>query len=245
MDPPQPADCNREENRDLDFVQQRKENPMSITAKQIDADVQPSELIDVAVRNGRENDDIRELSRSFAIHETNVLACRPYDNESRAVVLLVTLDETKLQQVLDEAGLEYNPQPSVLIRSRYGLGFAARIGIYLQEAGIKILCSYASPSNRDTGCIVLKTTDDEAAVRLLKDCPWGTSIAQACFTHPRKLLAAQWVDPGDQERIAVTASDGATDAKLGVRVQAQSRSKGHRNVVQRRFDPTHFDMHVR
>ena len=217
---------------------------MSNKTRQIHADVQPTELVDVPVQNGRHQDDLGELFQSLAIHQTDVLACRPYNHRSQSVVLLVTLDETKLQQVLDEVGLEYNPEPSVLIRWRYGLGFAARIGTYLQDAGIKILCSYASPPDRDAGCIVLKTSDDEAALRLLKDCPWGMSIEQACSIHPRKLLAAQWPDPSHEEPTPAIASKEDPDATFEFRVEPQWRGKKQRNVLDRLFDPADFDMLV-
>jgi hypothetical protein len=159
-----------------------------------------------------------------------MLACRPYDNKKGAVVLLVTIDKAKTQQVLDEAGFEFNPDPVVLVASRYGLGFAARIGSYLQKAGIDILCSYASPSDSDTGYVVLTTTDDEAALRLLKDCPWGTSIMQSCSTHPRKLLAARSSEPNVQGRIASAIDEQRTATKSDARTHARSRDPSQRDV---------------
>jgi len=175
--------------------------------------------------------DLSDLLKTLAVGQADIFACRPYRHEKGAIVLFVSKDSAKTRQALEEAGFEHNAEPIVLVASQYGLGFAARIGMYLETAGIRLLCSYASPAGSDTGYIILKTTDDEAALRLLKDCPWGTSIMQTCSTHPRKLLAAQSSGPDGQGRVTIAAVKQRTTAKPDARAYARSSGPSRRDVA--------------
>jgi len=187
--------------------------------------------------------DLNELLKSLAVSQADIFACRPYHQEKGAIVLFVAEDNAKTQQALDEAGFEHNAEPIVLVASQYGLGFAAQIGMYLEAAGIRLLCSYASPASSDMGYIVLKTTDDEAALRLLKDCPWGTSIMQTCSTRPRKLLAARSSGPDGQGCVTIAVDNQRTTAKTDARTYARSRGPSRRGVRQAsQVDFTQFDM---
>lgn len=100
-----------------------------------------------------------------------VLAFCCYWDRNGAVVLLVTDNPPETERMLALAGFRYTTNSVVLIgpEERPGRpGIAVQMGVELEQAGIGVLYSYTYQSEGNRACVVLRTTNDDRAVHLLK-----------------------------------------------------------------------------
>jgi hypothetical protein len=163
-------------------VRKRKVNAMSKIGNEIEVDVRVGTEQEIAVDVSADDRSVSQLFATIAVSDTRVLASKHYNDGRVTMILLVSENAVETMRTLDSAGFEYESTPVVLVASRCGLGFAAQLGACLRGAAIGILYSYASQSASDTRYIVFKTTDDDQAVRVLKDCAWDTAILREAST---------------------------------------------------------------
>ena len=116
-----------------------------------------------------------DLTRSGA----SVLAsCSFWDNHG-AVVLLVPEKPEETSQVLKAAGFTCQAHSVVVLGPESSAGLAPLVVPELLAAGINVLYSYAARSDDHAGYVVLGTTDNDRAVRLLGVNSLVRSLARA------------------------------------------------------------------
>jgi len=123
--------------------------------------------VELAVRIGNRPGELARMLSQISETGTNILAFCAYSDRDEGVVLLVAADPDRTQQALRVAGYDCRRNPVVVVRAADRVGAAAAIGHHLGNAGINILCSYASSTGANFYA-VFKTDNDDLAVEILR-----------------------------------------------------------------------------
>lgn len=100
--------------------------------------------------------------------EVLVHCCVP--TQSGALTLVVTDKPQQAKAELEQAGLECQTSPVVLVSAPHQTALAAQLGQHLTAAQIGIRYCYAAWFGATQARVVFKTTDDDHAIRVLQDC---------------------------------------------------------------------------
>lgn len=122
--------------------------------------------VELAVRIGNRPGELARLLSRISAAGVNILAYCSYSDRDEGVVLLVTEDSERTRQALQKAGYHCKTDPVVVVRAPDRVGAAATIGHHLGNAGINILCSYASSTGAHFYA-VFKTDNDDLATQIL------------------------------------------------------------------------------
>ena len=123
---------------------------------------------EVVVHLNNEPTSVGEVMVAATAPHVDILASCFYWSRDGAVMRLVTEDPQKTAEALAAAGFSCATASVLLIGLQQQPGVAARIGIQLAAAGIAVRHSYVSWTEHNEAFAVLKTTDDDRALRLLQ-----------------------------------------------------------------------------
>jgi hypothetical protein len=126
--------------------------------------------IEIAVRAGEEVKDVSAVGTLGLCPDVDVLAMCSYCDQDGAVLLLVTTNALKTAFVLNAIGFQCNTSRVVLVGPLERTGVVPMIGAHLANAGIGVLCSYVSRTERGKHYLVVKTTENARAVCVLENC---------------------------------------------------------------------------
>jgi len=140
----------------------RTANKESTTNKEI------SRPIEIAVHLNGKPAAVGKVMVVATAPNVEILASCFYWGRNGAVVRLVTADPQKTAQALTSAGFQCQTDSVLLIGLQKKPGVAAQTGVQLAVAGIDMLYSYVSWSERNQAFAVFKTADDDRALRVLQ-----------------------------------------------------------------------------
>ena len=126
-------------------------------------------VVELIVRVSKGSGGVSQVLGAIAAKRTRVLAHCSYADCFGTTVLLAAEDETLARLALTASGWRYKTEPVVLVQASRQPGVVAQLGFSLAGAGIWIIYSYASAGEGAETFAVFKTTDDEQAVRVLRD----------------------------------------------------------------------------
>ncbi|HUI05996.1 MAG TPA: hypothetical protein VL486_03210 [Verrucomicrobiae bacterium] len=126
------------------------------------------EQIEIIVRLNSEAASVSRVMVAATTPNVEILACCFSWQGDGAVVRLVTEAPERTVQALVHDGFECETETILLIGPLKRPGATARIGNRLAAAGIGILHSYVSWSERTEAFAIFKTTDENRALRVLR-----------------------------------------------------------------------------
>jgi hypothetical protein len=97
----------------------------------------------------------------------NVSAFCAYVEQDKGVFRLISENNAKVEKVLKAAGYETRSSEVVGVQTESKVGTGAEIGKKLGNAGIDIQHSYATSAAKGESVIILKTADNDKAVKVL------------------------------------------------------------------------------
>lgn len=113
---------------------------------------------------------LAHMAGLLAEANVNILALSVHDTVDNAVVRLVLDNPTKATLLLEQEELYITEQDVVILAVDNEPGILAKIAQKLGHADINIQYAYCTAApNQQTGCIVIKTDQPEAAMECLRD----------------------------------------------------------------------------
>ncbi|MBI1977631.1 MAG: ACT domain-containing protein [Candidatus Omnitrophica bacterium] len=117
---------------------------------------------------------LAHMAGFLAEANVNILALSVHDTVDNAVVRLVLDNPTKATLLLEQEELYIMEQDVVILAVDNEPGILAKIAQKLGHADINIQYAYCTAApNQQTGCIVIKTDQPEAAMECLRDLELG------------------------------------------------------------------------
>jgi hypothetical protein len=126
--------------------------------------------IEIAIRVREEAEDVSAVGIIGLCPDVDVLAMDSHCDQDGVVLLLVTTNAFKTAFVLNAVGFQCEASQIVLVGPLERMGMASMIGAHLANAGIGVQYSYLSRTERGERYLVVKTTENARAVRVLENC---------------------------------------------------------------------------
>jgi hypothetical protein len=153
-------------------VARQKAKPVSVARKRADGEFTAKTGIEITATFQDTIGLTARLAAAVAAENVNILAATGYSasSERRNATFTLIVDHfAKAERALEKIGAEEIHESSVImVETPNKPGALERIAKIIADAGINIYYFYATTSSGKTATSVIKTADDEKAIKLLQ-----------------------------------------------------------------------------
>ena len=122
---------------------------------------------ELIVISGNKTGTGHRIFESMFQKKINVIAFHGYTMGKKVVLTFITDDNTKARQVLKKAGFDVDSRDVVLVECPNKPGVFEKVTGKMDFAGVDIDYAYATSTSKTKGSIVLNTTDNKKALKVL------------------------------------------------------------------------------
>jgi hypothetical protein len=110
---------------------------------------------------------LSEVSTALSAAKVSITAFAGYEMDNHAYFMMITDNNAKAKKVLAKLGIATQDQDVLMVEMPNKVGEIAKLSGATASAGIDILESYGTAGSGKASVLVLKTTDDKKALKLL------------------------------------------------------------------------------
>lgn len=130
----------------------------------------PVKRIQITVRPADSTDPQENVRAMLASRGVEVSGLRACTFQGKQVMLIVVDDGALARMTLEAAGFQCQNITSVVLVPLAGLIEKFELMSHLAKAGVGILYTYTFLPGSGSPCLVLKTVDDDHALRIIESC---------------------------------------------------------------------------